>query len=378
MPSPPIPERVELIRGGRTYFDTLLALIAKAEKSIHFQTYIFDEDETGTEVAEALKSAALRHVEVFLLVDGFASGGLSRGFIQSMTDAGIRFKMYGPLLKSKYFYVGRRLHHKVVTVDGRYCLVGGINISNRYNDLPGQPAWFDCAVYAEGHSAEVLTKICERRMEPLWKVRLARSKNTSTRNQTGSVRVNVNDWVRAKRDITRSYIDMFQKAKGRIMILSAYFLPNDQFRKRLRAAVRRSVKVEVILAGTSDSIIAKYAERYMYRWLVRNGIDIYEYQKSVLHGKVATYDGTWATVGSYNVNTISAFASIELNLGVTDPPFVQQVEQLLQDVMRQDCVKITTETLAAYGFWTQAAQRSSYYLYRVMFFLFTFYFKQHE
>jgi cardiolipin synthase len=379
MPNPSIREQVELIRGGKTYFDALLALIAKAEKSIHFQTYIFDEDETGAQVADALKAASLRRVEVFLLVDGYASGGLSRGFIQSLTEAGIRFKMYNPLLKSKYFYLGRRLHHKVVTVDARYCLVGGINISDRYNDLPGQPAWFDCAVYAEGRNAEVLTKICEHRMEPRWKVRLIGTRSSNLfKHQAGPVRVNVNDWVRARRDITRSYIDMFQKANGRIIILSAYFLPNDQFRKRMRAAVQRGVKVEVILAGTSDSRVAKNAERYMYRWLVRNGIEIFEYQKSVLHGKMAAYDGEWATVGSYNVNTISAFASIELNLGVTDRKFVQQVEQVLQDVMEKDCLRITPETLAASGFWTQVAQRSSYYLYRILFFLFTFYFKQHE
>jgi cardiolipin synthase len=372
-------ERLRLIKGGKEYFDLLIELISKAENSIHFQTYIFDEDETGTMVAEALKAAARRHVVVSLLVDGYASKNLSKNFITGMTDAGIKFKMFDPLLKSKYFYLGRRLHHKVVTIDSKFSLVAGLNISNRYNDLPGQPAWYDCAVYEEGQVSEELTKICELRMQPMSINRLVKGSRLSVaKNQVGSVKVNVNDWVRGKRDITKSYIDMFRKAKNSITILSAYFLPNDQFRKRMKSAVKRGVKVQVILAGTSDIKIAKYAERYMYRWLLTNGIEIFEYQKSILHGKMAAYDGEWATVGSYNINTVSAFASIELNLGVTDRVFVKQVEQSLHEIMQKDCLRITSQDLKASGFMTEMAQRSSYYLYRVMFFLFTFYFKQHE
>jgi len=371
-------ERLQLIKGGKEYFELLIELIGKAEHSIYFQTYIFADDETGTEVAAALEAAAKRNVFVSLLVDGFASRDLSKSFITNLKDVGIEFKMFDPLLKSKYFYLGRRLHHKVVTIDSKFSLVGGINISNRYNDLPGQPAWFDWAIYEEGKISEVLARICQNRLQPMSIKRLVRPRNTAIKSENGSVKVNVNDWVRGKREITKSYIDMFRKAKDRIIILSAYFLPNDQFRKKLRAAVNRGVKVQVILAGTSDIKVAKYAERYMYRWLLTNGIEIFEYQKSVLHGKMAASDGEWATVGSYNINTISAFASIELNLAVNDHAFVKQVEQTLEQIMRKDCVEITSQNLNASGSITKLMQRCAYYLYRALFFVFTFYFKQHE
>lgn len=372
-------ERLSLIKGGKEYFDLLKELIAKAKESIYFQTYIFDEDETGTEVADALKAAARRNVTVSLLVDGYASKGLSNSFVIGLIEAGIKFKMFDPLLKSKYFYFGRRLHHKVVTIDTKFSLVGGINISNRYNDLPSEPAWLDWAIYAEGKISEELTNICQNRMQLTLIKRLARaSRHSFKKNKIDPVKVIVNDWVRGKREITRSYIDMFRKAKDRIIILSAYFLPNDQFRRKLRAAAKRGVKVQVILAGTSDIKIAKYAERYMYRWLLKNGIEIFEYQKSVLHGKMAAYDGEWSTVGSYNINTVSAYASIELNLAVNDHTFVKQVEQTLNEIMLKDCVKITSQNLNASRWITRIAQRSSYYLYRVLFFIFTFYFKQHE
>ena len=372
------PERLRLIKGGKKYFDLLQELIAKAEQSIYFQTYIFEEDETGIEVAEALKAAAKRNVTVSLLVDGYASKALSKTFINDLKQAGVKFKMFDPLLKSKYFYLGRRLHHKVVTVDSTFSLVGGINISNRYNDRTGQPAWLDWAIYAEGEISETLSKICEDRMQPMSIKRFVRRKRHAVKNKIGSTKVNVNDWVRGKKEITRSYIEMFGKAKHNIIILSAYFLPSDLFKRKLRAAARRGVKVQVILAGTSDIPIAKYAERYMYHWLLKSGIEIFEYERSVLHGKMATCDGHWVTVGSYNINTISSNASIELNLAITDGAFTKQAEQQLHEIMRKGCVKITPENLKTYGWAVRIAHRAAYYLYRAVFFIFTFYFKQQE
>ena len=357
----------------------LKELIANAKESIYFVTYIFDDDETGTAIAEALKAAARRRVAVFVLVDGYASGSLPKSFILDLRDAGIRFKRFDPLLKSKYFYLGRRLHQKVVTIDSRFSLVGGINVSNRYNDMPGEPAWLDWAVYAEGEISGVLAQQCARRMQGLSIRRFVQPVRRSLRkNQFGEVNVNVNDWVKGKREITRSYFDMFRKANDRIIILSAYFLPNDQFRKRLRAAAKRGVKVQVILAGTSDIPVAKYAERFMYRWLLKNGIEIFEYQKSVLHGKMAVCDGNWATVGSYNINTISAYASIELNLAITDREFVKQAEQRMKEIMTNNCVQIESSYVEDAPRSTKVAQQAAYYLYRVLFFVFTFYFKQHE
>lgn len=371
--------RLQLIKGGKEYFDVLLDIIHRAQSTIHFQTYIFEEDETGMAVADALVEAAQRNVAVFLLVDGYASGALSGEFISRLRQAGVHFRWFDPLLKSKHFYFGRRLHQKVVTVDDRFSLVGGINISNRYNDLPDQPAWLDWAVFAEGEVSAALSQLCERRMEPLTIRKLVgkRRRWLSTK-QRGNAKVIVNDWVKGKREITRSYLEMFRHANHRIIMLSAYFLPNELFRRRLRAAVRRGVKVQVILAGTSDIQVAKYAERFMYRWLLKNGIEIYEYQKSVLHGKMAVCDEQWATVGSYNINTISAYASIELNLAITEPAFVKQAAQQLNEVMEQSCVKITSQSVASYPWTTRVAQQAAYYLYRVLFFLFTFYFKQRE
>lgn len=372
-------DKIQLVHGGNEYFSLLKQLINHAQDSIYLQTYIFEEDQTGTEVANALIAAALRQVKVFLLVDGYASNHLSTTFIKKLQEAGVNFRMFDPLLKSKYFYLGRRLHNKVVVIDEKYSLVGGINISNRYNDMPDQLAWLDWAVYAEGEVAAHLAHVCKQRVKsPTLKTLINAKRNFVLLSNKNPASVKINDWVRGKREITNSYLAIFRHAKKNIIIMSAYFLPNGLFRKALKRAAKRGVKVQLILAGRSDVLISKYAERYLYRWLLKNGIEIYEYQKSVLHGKMAVYDRIWTTVGSYNVNSISAYASIELNLAISDGAFAQQAEASLNKIMNNDCMKITEEQINHSSFVQHAMQRGAYYVFRILFFLFTFYFKQRE
>jgi cardiolipin synthase len=135
----------------------------------------------------------------------------------------------------------------------------------------------------------------------------------------------------------------------------------------------------VVQAGISDIALSKYAERYMYRWLLRNKVEIYEYQKTVLHGKIAVSDDQWMTVGSYNVNNLSAYASIELNLDVDSPSFARKVDQHLDKIIKTDCLQITEVAyLTGTGWVEQFLQTMSYSLLRVILFLFTFYFKQKE
>ncbi len=130
--------QAHLVHGGKEYFDELVRMIDGAKETIHLQVYIFDDDETGRKVYTALIGAAGRKVSVYLMVDGYASQQLSHSFIKNLTDAGIQFRFFEPLFKNRKAYFGRRMHHKVTVVDNRHALVGGINIRNHYNDLPGQ------------------------------------------------------------------------------------------------------------------------------------------------------------------------------------------------------------------------------------------------
>ncbi len=370
--------QVELVRSGYDYFERLEHLLRRAQREVYLQTYIFAEDDTGLRVTYALEQAAQRGVQVYLLVDGFASQGLSDAWMERINRAGIQFRYFAPLWKSRYFYFGRRLHHKVLVVDGLHALVGGINISNHYNDTPEQPAWLDWALYVTGDAAVQLEDICARRARGLAGANLLKWPRASLPTDP-QIFVRVNDWVRGKREVTQMYQRMLRHSTQWVTLLSSYFLPGASFRSHLLRAARRGVKIRIIVAGISDVVVAKYAERYMYRWLLRNNIEIYEYQRKVLHGKVAVCDGRWCTVGSYNLNNISARASIELNLEVHQPELAVIMEQQLQQIIARDCVQITAQRYQHLTRWYQRfLQRSAYDIFRIGLFVFTFYFRQRE
>jgi cardiolipin synthase A/B len=374
--------RVTLVKGGKDYFSLLLELIQNAVHSIHLHVYIFDGDETGKQVANALIEAANRKVEVYLLFDGYASKNLPPSIIRAFNEAGVHFRMFEPVFQTTNFYFGRRLHHKFIVVDARYSMVGGINISNKYNDHDSNPAWLDWAVFAEGDVSIELLKVSIQ----LWSKTYWRARKIWKRQEIPPrigdkcrIRVRRNDWVQRKTQISRSYFEMFRKANEEIIIMSSYFIPGYLFRNHLLRACRRNVRVRVILAGTSDIKIAKHAERYIYGWLLRHGIEIHEFEKTVLHGKLATYDGDWVTIGSYNVNNISAFASIELNLDIHDRAFAGDIRQRLNQIIDEDCVPITKEDYnTRFNFYHRFIQWASYNIVRVLFYLFTFYFKQRK
>ena len=374
---------VELIRGGSEYFNLLLKLINEAKESIHLQIYIYDDDETGKMIAAALKDAAKRNVEVYLMADGYAAQVMSKAFIHELKEAGIRFRFFEPFFKSSHFYFGRRMHHKVAVVDAKYAMVGGVNIANRYNDMPGNPAWLDFALYAEGEIAKHLCVLCWKTWKgfpinmgitPCEQKQI--SFNILPKNKS-EVRMRRNDWVRRKNEISRTYFEMLHNAESDVTILCSYFLPGTTIRRLMAQAVERGVVVRVIAAGPSDVMLAKNAERWLYDWLLRNGIELYEYQKNILHGKVAVCDDKWMTVGSYNINNLSAYASIELNLDVRNPAFAKGVRETLEEIIKNGCTRITFENhIKTKNVIKQFVRWFSYQFIRTVFYLFTFYFKQ--
>lgn len=377
--------RVELIKGGSPFFSRLHELISGTRSTLYLQFYIFTEDETGMEVITALQQAARRGVAVYLHIDAYASQALRKRTVLALQEAGVQVKRFEPLLRSTHFYFGRRLHHKVVVADGMYSLVGGINVSNRYNDLPGDPAWLDMALYCAGEASLQLQDMCRE----LWgnksslpatpRADVERFSRQIPPEACCAVRVRRNDWVKRRSEITQTYAQLISRAEKRIIICCSYFLPGRLIRRKLAQAVRRGVTVQVILAGNSDVMIVKHAERYLYSWMLKKNIEIYEYQESVLHAKVSVADNSLVTIGSYNVNKISAYASLEVNLDVSNPGFAGSTTAVLEDILQHHCKQVTAENYQASArFFRKIWQRICYGIINNGLNLFTFYFKQEE
>ena len=373
--------KLKLIKGGSNYFDCLETIADNAQYSLHLQTYIFDEDETGTRIADALMRAAKRKVYVYVLLDGYASGSLSSSFIARLKAAGVHFNFFEPFLKGGNFYIGRRLHHKVMVADASVCVVAGINISNRYNDINGNMAWLDWAMYAEGEVAAQLNDVCIK----VWDRSVFRKKCLATEklflrelpNENCPVRILRNDWVYRKTEITRRYNEMFPQANSDIIIMTSYFWPPQKLLAHMARATARGINVKLVLTAQSDVAIAKYAERYLYAWLFRNNVEVYEYQAATLHGKIAVSDSKCLTIGSYNVNNISAFASVELNFDIKDTAIAGEVTEKLQNIIRNNCKRIGKQGFEGENnMFKKFIFFLSYKLVHFVFYLFTFYFVQ--
>lgn len=378
--------RARLLWGGKAYFDLLVHLIEGARECIHLQVYIYESDTTGELIADALIAAAERGVAVYVLVDGYGSQKLPAPFVMRLRENGVRLRVFEPLLRSRHFYFGRRMHRKVLVVDARYAVVTGVNIGDKYNDRPGEPAWLDMAVCVEGEVASGLCRACWA----TWKnFQLMRRLPASCRpaataidfgqTQGCSIRMRRNDWVRRKHEISRTYREIFKEADKDVILLSSYFLPGRSVQKDIEAAAKRGVRIRVISCSRMDVPLVKDAERYMYNWLLSQGVEIYEYRGNMLHGKLATCDRKWMTVGSFNVNDLSARVSIELNLDLRGESIVRQTIAEMEGIIANDCERITDEDITYRSSVPARFKRwSAFRVLRLLFFLGTFYMRQEK
>lgn len=338
------------IQSGEEYFDLLEKLIDSARQEIHLQTYIFSSDETGSKIADALIRAANRKIEVFLLVDAFGSKDLSDHTINRFKNAGIHFRVFGRLFSNGTFHIGRRMHHKITVIDGQTSLVGGINISNNYNSINGLIPWLDFAVVLKGNISNRLRYICFRR----WKSRIKSIHerrafllfpNVKTPGGKIPVRVRRNDFTLNKFEISISYREAIRRSKHTILLVGGYFLPGGRTRRLLKKAIDRGVNISVIVSEQSDVKLVVNARRYLYQWLLRNKINVFEYQPTNVHGKVLITDNKWTSIGSYDMNNLSTYSNIELNLDIKDELFSAGLAGQINSIREKDCKKITQEDL---------------------------------
>jgi cardiolipin synthase len=345
-----IVEEARWLTGGIGYFSLMEQMITEAVSSITLFVYILTPDDTGNRILGLLKDAARRNVKVNLLVDDFGSDEIDAKREEDLQQAGIHFTRFEPVFSTSNVYVGRRMHTKVLIADGIKALVGGINIANRYKGSETSPAWLDFAVYVRGHLAATIERSCFNMLRPLQSVKVPRLIASSKQQPFDLTKLNaialVNDFLRNRKEIARSYNRAVRSAEKTITIVGGYFLPGRKFRRLLRQAVSNGVQVQVIMTKISDVPVTRLASEYLYGRLLRSGIRIFEYRHSMVHGKVAVVDGTWATIGSYNQNHLSAYLSIELNIDVVNSEFAGSLETYLHQLILNDCDEIILDTHA--------------------------------
>jgi cardiolipin synthase len=346
---------VELLRGGEPYFACVEKVIDEARQFIHFQTYILDEDETGIRIINALIRAAGRGVRVYLLLDAYGTKYLSKELIDSIENAGILFRFFSPTFITKGFQLSLRLHSKVVMADGEVAIIGGMNFANRYHGSPGKKEWLDFAVLFKGPECVHILSILKKLWNKTFISKSERShemiNTTAFFDDNVKLKVLQNNWYRNRIEILRSYRSAFRIAQKRMIIFASYFLPGRNERKLLRNAGMRGVDITIVFSAESDAPMFRRATEFLYDFILRNRIKIYEYLPSNLHAKVATVDGKWCTIGSYNLNHISDYAAVEINVGILDEKFTAHFEDVLAGIIKNDCKQVTIEEFSRRRTW---------------------------
>jgi cardiolipin synthase len=331
--------KIELLKNGKDYFASVIRSIKQARQSIFVEVYIFSHDATGIKILTALKEAAKRNVEVYLLLDGFGSRDLSKKVIDEIKASKIHFLFYHPKIspyQMKRISL-RRLHRKMFLIDHKIAYVGGINIIDDMNVPNGKAPRIDYAAQLQGPVVHSISQS----MVKLWK-RVSWShfeksytpkyiqKNIVLYPNGAKLNFIERDNFRHRQDIEKAYLHAIQNAKNEILIANAYFIPGKKFERALIEAARKGVSVTLLLKGEMDYFLSN-ATRAFYGKFLKEGIAIFEYTRSFMHSKVAVIDENWSTVGSSNIDPFSLLMAREANIVVFDKSFASQLKKNINE-----------------------------------------------
>jgi len=337
--------RVELLENGEEYFPRVFEAMRAAKSEILLETFIVFEDKVGKELQEILIDAARRGVRTTVSFDGFGCGELSTGYLTALSDAGVHLQIFDPApkrlgIRTNWF---RRLHRKIVVVDGLIAFIGGINFSGDHLADFGPEAKQDYSVEIQGpavtdiHHFALLQSGRPGRARFWWQRRRQRRAEMAFDDHDGQVRLVFRDNDHHPTDIEDVYLQVLRRAQRRVVIANAYFFPGYRLLREIRNAARRGVEVRLILQGQPDMLVAKLAARMTYDYLLKAGVQIHEYCERPLHGKVALVDEEWSTVGSSNLDPLSLSLNLEANVLIRDRAFNRYLFERLEDLSHNHC-----------------------------------------
>ncbi len=343
---------LQLLENGEEFFPAVFESIASARREVLIETFILFDDKVGRELRRVLIETAQRGVSVDLTVDGYGSPDLSEGFIAGLTAAGVRLHVFDPcpkLFGRWRMKLIRRLHRKLVVVDGKVAFVGGINYSADHLDDYGPEAKQDYSVKVEGPLTAQIHRLARSTLPaPGWHWRFRRSGMSPEDLDLpyagdAEAMLVVRDNDRHPNDIERHYKVAIRAARREIMIANAYFFPGWRLLNEMRKAARRGVVVTLIVQGKPDMQIVSIGARLLYPDLLADGVRIYEYCRRPLHGKVALVDEEWSTVGSSNLDPLSLSLNLEANVIIRHQGFTAELRSRLVRLIEQHCTRVEPE-----------------------------------
>lgn len=356
--------KLRLLTGGEELFTVLFQLIDQAKTFIHIQVYILADDTTGRQLCNKLLDAAARGVKVYLMMDNFGSSAFPKKIEEELRKAGIVFKRFSKNIGIRKLKIGRRLHSKIVVIDNRYAMVGGMNFADRYSGFDGKRAWLDFALLAEGPAAAQLNRMASVYWKRVVRRTLTHYDAHAPVKDGKELKWVVNDRLRNRFQVSHSYRFNLSMAEKEIWIVASYFIPGARMIRILKKRAAAGVKIHLVLSRESDVPFIKKAMEYYYSYLLKQGIAIYEWTPSVLHAKLAIADGKWISIGSYNLNQLSDWGSLEANAETSDRGFISEVRQKILTEVLEGCEIVQARKYLGFSPFASISQTVSFFLVR--------------
>lgn len=352
---------IALLADGPEAKAALLAALAEARTSVRMFFYIFMDDDSGSEVRDALVAAAQRGVSVDIAVDGFGSGDTPLDFFDPLVEAGARFCRFHPNWGRRYLL---RNHQKIVIVDDRAAILGGFNIADAYFEPSRPDAWRDLGVRIDGPAVRHLVTYFDRLFA--W-MRAPRSyvwqlkrilKQLSQRD--GAVRWIFGGPSRRTNPYAVNVRHDLARATDLRMIM-AYFAPSRRYLRLLGGVARRG-SAQVVTAGKTDVPLARLAAHATYTSLLKRGVEIAEYRPRALHTKLIVVDAA-VYVGSGNFDMRSLYLNLEVMLRIEDAGFADAMRAFFEAEWGRSAVVDAREWAARATWWRRAGWRLAYWFF---------------
>ena len=357
---------VRLLMSGREKFADMFEVIRQAKSSIHMEYFNFRNDSIASLLFDLLKEKRREGVEIRAMFDGFGNDSnnqpLLKHHLQAIREKGIQIEEFDPIRFPWINHVFSRDHRKIVVIDGKIAYTGGMNVADYYiNGTEVVGEWRDMHCRIEGEEVNTLQRIFMRIWEKVTKERLAdnpkyfRLTTTSgdyfhdlkpdTTASKGKKMVGIiNREPRVSNRIIRKfYVDAINDARDSIKLVNPYFTLTHSVKKALRNALKRGVKLEIMVSAKSDIPLTPDCGFYNAHSLMKRGADVWIYEPGFHHTKIIMVDGRFCTVGSANLNGRSLRWDYEENAVIVDSCVTRQ----LNDMFEHDKTKsfyLTPET----------------------------------
>lgn len=355
---------VTLLMSGQEKFDDMFQTIRQARSSVHLEYFNFRNDSIASLLFRLLAQKAKEGVEVRALFDGFGNDSnnrpLKRKHLKQMRSVGIEIYEFDPVNFPWVNHVFHRDHRKIVVIDGKIAYTGGMNVADYYiNGTEVVGEWRDMHCRIEGDEVNTLQKIFLRMWNKVTGQNVYGAKyyrgyhgadyitglKPDTCCTAGKKMVGIiNREPRVTNKIIRKfYTDAINEAKDSIKLVNPYLTLNNTLKRALRNAVKRGVKVEIMVSAHSDIPLTPDCVFYNVHNLMQHGVDVWIYKKGFHHTKIIMVDGRFCTVGSANLNARSLNFDYEENAVIIDPCTTKELNDMFERD-KAESFKLTEET----------------------------------